>query len=91
MAPSYRGHRLAVPMLGRVLDEVFAIPGIERVDLGVYTWNAGAITTYARLGFTAGTISRASVRVEDESWDVQGMSLSRQDLLVSTERLVVRR
>ena len=78
IAPAHRGHRLAIPMLRLALAEAFAIPGIERVDLGVYTWNAGAIKTYTRLGFTPGTINRASVRVGDEHWDTQEMSLSRE-------------
>lgn len=78
IAPAHRGHRLAIPMLRLVLDEVFAIRGIERVDLGVYSRNAGAITTYTRLGFRPGTINGASVRVGDEDWDSQEMSLSRE-------------
>jgi len=76
IAPAHRGHRLAIPMLRLVIDEAFAIRGIERVDLGVYTWNARAITTYTRLGFKLGAIKRAAVRVGDEHWDLQEMSLS---------------
>ena len=77
IAPAHRGRRLAVSMLRPVIAEVFTIRGIDRVELGVYTWNAGAIRTYTRLGFTPGAIKRASVRVGDEHWDSQEMSLSR--------------
>jgi RimJ/RimL family protein N-acetyltransferase len=78
IAPSHRGHRLAIPMLRLVLNEAFAVGGIERVDLSVYTWNAGAIKTYTRLGFKPGAINRASVCVGGDHWDAQEMSLSRE-------------
>ena len=77
VAPAFRGQRLAMPMLQLVLDHAFAMPEIHRVDLGVYTWNAGAIRTYARLGFTCGEVRVASVRVGGEEWDSQEMSLTR--------------
>ena len=63
IAPARRGQRLAVPMLKLVLEQTFSIRGIQRVDLGVYTWNARAIRTYSRLGFTPGEVRTASVRV----------------------------
>jgi RimJ/RimL family protein N-acetyltransferase len=52
-----------------------AISTVRRIDLGVYVWNAGAIKTYERLGFVAGDIKRAAVRVGGETWDLQEMSL----------------
>jgi RimJ/RimL family protein N-acetyltransferase len=78
IAPAFRGQRLALPMLQLALDQAFAMPGIKRVDLGVYTWNTGAIKTYARLGFSSGEVRTASVRVGDENWDLQEMSLARE-------------
>lgn len=81
VAPTSRGRRLAVPMLQLALDQAFAMPQIRRVDLGVYTWNAAAIRTYARLGFLAGEVREASVRVLDEKWDLQEMSLARETYL----------
>ncbi len=77
VAPAWRGRGLAIPMLLSVLDEAFAMAHIDRVDLGVYTTNLGAITTYSRLGFTPRGIRTASVHVGDEAWDLQDMSLSR--------------
>ena len=83
IAPAYRGQRLAVPMLERVLDGAFAMEEIERVDLGVYTWNARATKIYRNIGFTPGEIRAASVHVGDEAWDLQEMSLSREVHLAS--------
>jgi RimJ/RimL family protein N-acetyltransferase len=77
IAPAHRGHGLAIPMLTCAISEAFAIPGIEQVDLGVYTWNVGAITTYERLGFQPGPITHGSVHVAGVPWDLQEMSLSR--------------
>ncbi len=77
IAPACRGQRLAIPMLERVLDAAFAIEAIERVDLGVYTWNAKAIRIYERIGFTPGEVAQASAHVGDEAWDLKEMSLTR--------------
>jgi RimJ/RimL family protein N-acetyltransferase len=78
IAPACRGQRLAIPMVEQVLDQAFALEGIERVDLGVYTWNAAAIRIYTALGFTPSGLLEASVQVDDEAWDLQDMSLSRE-------------
>ena len=77
VAPAHRGQGFAIPMLRLVVADAFATPGINRVELGVYTSNAGAIRTYSRLGFTLGEILKASVRIDDEDWDLQEMSLTR--------------
>jgi RimJ/RimL family protein N-acetyltransferase len=81
IAPASRGRRLAIPMLERVLDQAFAREEIERVDLGVYTWNANAIRIYRRIGFTPDGAGQASVHVGDEAWDLQEMSLYRETYL----------
>lgn len=77
IGPKHRGRGLAVPMLRLVIAEAFAIPGILRIDLGVYTWNAGAIKTYRRLGFEPGAIKHPSTTLGSEHWDGQEMSLHR--------------
>jgi RimJ/RimL family protein N-acetyltransferase len=77
LSPAARGHRLAAPMLRLVLAEAFALDEIERVDLAVYTWNAPAIRTYERLGFTSEGVRRSSTRIGDQRWDSAEMGLLR--------------
>ena len=77
VAPACRGQGLAVPMLRLVIHQTFAVLDIDRVDLGVYAWNVGAIKTYERLGFTATEIKPAATTSDGESWEVQEMSLRR--------------
>jgi RimJ/RimL family protein N-acetyltransferase len=79
LSPAERGQGLAVPMLRLVLAEAFAIAEIERVDLGVYTWNAPAIRTYERLGFTTEGVRRSSARVGDQRWDTAEMGILRPE------------
>ena len=79
IAPACRGQGLAVPFLTRVIDQVFADPGYERLELNVYTFNAAAIRTYRRLGFTQEGVRRSSVRVGDERWDTAMFGLLRSE------------
>ena len=79
VAPPWRGRGLAGPMLQLVLSEAFSIEDIERVELGVYTWNAPAIRTYERLGFRGEGVRRSSTRVSDQRWDSMMMSLLRSE------------
>jgi RimJ/RimL family protein N-acetyltransferase len=75
IAPAYRGQGLAVPMLQLVIARTMAIAAVQRIDLGVYVWNAGAVKTYERSGFVAGDITPDAVTVDGEAWDLQEMSL----------------
>ncbi len=79
VAPQARGRGLAVPMLRLVLAEAFALPGMERAELNVYTWNRPAIRTYERLGFVHEGVRRSSVRVGSERWDTAIMGLLRAE------------
>lgn len=79
LAPAARGRGLARPMLRLVLNEAFTRPGIERVELNVYTWNAPAIRTYERLGFLAEGVRRSSALVDGVRWDTAIMGLLRQE------------
>jgi RimJ/RimL family protein N-acetyltransferase len=66
-------------MLELVLAEAFALDDVERVELGVYSWNAPAIATYKRLGFQVEGTRRSSTRVGNERWDSMMMSLLRAE------------
>lgn len=79
IAPAARGRRLADPMLRLVLDQAFARPEIERVELNVYAWNTPAIRSYERLGFKAEGVRRSSALVSGERWDTAMMGLLRQE------------
>ncbi len=79
IAPRWRGQGLAGPMMHLVLSDAFAIEEIERVGLGVYTWNTAAIATYERLGFRSEGVRRSSTRVGTQRWDSMMMSLLRAE------------
>jgi RimJ/RimL family protein N-acetyltransferase len=79
IAPERRGQGLARPMVELVLAAAFALDDIERVELGVYSWNALAIATYKRLGFQVEGTRRASTRIGNECWDSTIMSLLRAE------------
>lgn len=79
IAPSARGRGLAPPMLKLVVDEAFALPDFERVELNVYRFNEPAIRAYASLGFAKEGVRRSSTRVGDERWDTVIMAMLRPE------------
>ena len=79
IAPQWRGKGLAGPMMQLVVREAFTSRDIERVELGVYTWNAPAIATYERVGFGPEGVRRSSTRLPDQRWDSMMMSLLRSE------------
>lgn len=86
VAPHARGRGLAAPMLSLLLDQAFARPEIERVELNVYAWNTPAIRCYERLGFRAEGVRRSATRVAGERWDTTIMGLLRPEWQLSTGR-----
>lgn len=79
VAPAARGRGLAQPMVRLALEQAFARPGIERVELNVYPFNRPAIRTYRSLGFAQEGIRRASARVGEARWDTVIMGLLRAE------------
>jgi RimJ/RimL family protein N-acetyltransferase len=79
VAPEARGLGLAVPMLRLVVDEAFARPEIERLELNVFAANLPAIRTYERLGFATEGLRRSFAKVGDERWDTAMMALLRPE------------
>ncbi|NDL65381.1 GNAT family N-acetyltransferase [Acerihabitans arboris] len=67
--PEQRGQGIAVPFLTRIIELVFALPAIERLELNVYTFNQAAIHTYEKLGFIREGVRRSSVKVGQQRWD----------------------
>ena len=79
IAPAARGQGLAAPFIGQVLKAVFPDPGIERLELNVYTFNDAAIRTYEALGFMREGVRRSLARVGEERWDAVHYSMLRAE------------
>ncbi len=85
IAPRARGRRLAGPMLRLVLEQAFARPEIEKVELNVYAWNTPAIRSYERLGFKTEGVRRSSALVDGDRWDTAIMGLLRHEWQVQAD------
>jgi len=79
IAPNHRGQRLAAPMLQLVLEKMFGMTKIHRVELNVYSFNQPAIRTYLSLGFELEGTKRQAALVGSNRWDVCGMAILRPD------------
>ena len=79
VAPAARGQGLAAPFIAQVLKAVFQDPGIERLELNVYTFNAAAIRLYDALGFVREGVRRSLARVGEERWDAAHCSMLRAE------------
>ena len=62
-------------MLTQVLAQAFGELGLERVELGVFTHNGGAIRLYERLGFVCDAVLRDVERVNGRPWSAMRMSV----------------
>ncbi|WP_208948282.1 GNAT family N-acetyltransferase [Segnochrobactrum spirostomi] len=68
-----------MPFLDAMIDLAFSMPHIERLELRVYTFNAPALRTYARLGFVPEGVWRSSIKVGAERWDTAIQSILRDE------------
>jgi RimJ/RimL family protein N-acetyltransferase len=75
IAPAERGRGFGHAMMAAVVAHAFAMDGIERLELNVYTFNSAAIRTYEKLGFIREGVRRSCARVGDERWDMAMMGL----------------
>lgn len=80
VAPSFRGLGLARPFLQAVLDDILAIPGFERIELNVFTFNEPAMRLYRSLGFVEEGVRRRAVKVGSDRWDTAIYGLLRDDV-----------
>lgn len=69
IAPSARGRGHAVPFVAGIIERAFAVPGMVRLELAVYTHNHVAMGVYERCGFVREGVRRSSVKVGVERWD----------------------
>jgi RimJ/RimL family protein N-acetyltransferase len=79
IAPWERGRGFGFLMLAEVVACAFAMDGLERLELNVYTFNVPAIQTYEKLGFVHEGVRRACTRVGDERWDMAMMGLLKSE------------
>lgn len=77
--PHSRGKGLAQPFLEDVISKTFSDERIERIELNVYSFNAGAIRTYERIGFIKEGVRRSLARMGKERWDALHYSLLRDE------------
>jgi RimJ/RimL family protein N-acetyltransferase len=79
IAPAERGRGFGLSMMAAVVDHAFAMDGMERLELNVYTFNAPAIRTYEKLGFVHEGVRRASSKVGDMRWDIAMMGMLKHE------------
>ena len=79
IAPEARGRGFGFSMLAAVVARAFAMDGMERLELNVYTFNHPAIRTYEKLGFVHEGVRRSCARVGDERWDMAMMGLLKSE------------
>ena len=75
VAPEYRGRRVALALLTRLLEMAREIPGLRSVLLKVATTQQAARQLYASVGFRSFGIEPRSLRVKDEYIDEEHMRL----------------
>jgi RimJ/RimL family protein N-acetyltransferase len=77
VAPAARGRGYATVMMQKVLQLAFGGLGLERVELGVFAHNMGAVRLYERLGFKRDSVLTNVEQVDGESWSALQMSLQK--------------
>ncbi|MEV7009956.1 GNAT family protein [Streptosporangium sp. NPDC051022] len=75
VSPERRGRGYGAAMIRDALAVAFGDLRVHRVDLGVYTQNAGAIALYERLGFRREGVQREVTRVNGRWWSVLTMGM----------------
>lgn len=86
IAPAERGRGFGLAMLAEVVARAFAMEGLERLELNVYTFNGPAIRTYEKLGFVHEGVRRSCARVGNERWDMAMMGLLKLEYLELVSR-----
>lgn len=77
--PDFRGQAVGENLLQNVIEEAFALTGIESVELSVVADNAAAIKLYEKLGFKAYGWQKNYFKDGERYWDQQFMQLLKED------------
>ncbi|GAA0925058.1 GNAT family protein [Nonomuraea longicatena] len=79
ISPETRGQGYGEAMLRAAVRTAFADPSAQRVSLGVYPHNQGALRLYERLGFATTGTEEKIVEVDGAWWSSYQMTLGRQE------------
>jgi ribosomal protein S18 acetylase RimI-like enzyme len=75
----YRGQKIGERLIRQVLEDTFALDGIEQIELSAVANNQGAIRLYEKLGFKTYGIQPGYFKVEDGYTDQAFMYLIKED------------
>lgn len=73
--PEFRGQRVGQLLLGRLIDEVRSMDGMERLNLTVTHSNEGARTLYLKAGFVTFGLERNALKTGGRYYDKEHMVL----------------
>ena len=73
--PSHRGKGIGKALMRRLLDELKALPQIEKVKLGVTDGNQAAVALYLHLGFEIVGQAKRELQVDGRYYDLYHMEL----------------
>ncbi len=79
IAPGQRGRGLGIALMRELSRHAFDDLGLNRLQLGVYTFNIAAIAAYRAAGFVVEGRARASALGSDGYWDLLAMGLLEED------------
>ena len=73
--PSHRGKGIGKTLMRRLLEELKALPQIEKVKLGVTDGNEAAVALYLHLGFEIIGQAKRELQVDGRYYDLYHMEL----------------
>ena len=73
--PSHRGKGIGKALMRRLLDDLKALPQIEKVKLSVTDSNQAAVSLYLRLGFEIVGRAERELQVDGRYYDLQNMEM----------------
>ncbi|MBM7097439.1 GNAT family N-acetyltransferase [Bacillus sp. H-16] len=85
ISPDYRGKGFAKPAIRKALEFAFEYLDLNRLALGVFSFNTPAYQLYRETGFTEEGYFRDFRRVGDEYWDMYEMAMLKKDYVQKIE------
>ena len=82
---NYRGQNIGARLMRTLIEEAFALEGMEQLHLGVVTGNIAAIHLYEKLGFKTFGIHPHYFKVNNQYIDQQLMQLLKSDYFAAKE------
>jgi ribosomal protein S18 acetylase RimI-like enzyme len=75
VAPESRGRGVGATLLDEALQRARQMPGLEELILAVTVGNTTARSLYTRAGFTPSHLEKRYIRVDDEYFDIEWLTL----------------